>query len=48
MADYLPKTVSRGLLRGICPTCETLIHRAVTLGTVDEKAAGLNITRPRA
>src|ERR1019366_10108899 len=34
MADYIPKTGSRGLLRGICPTCETLIHRAVSLGTL--------------
>ena len=25
MADYLPRTKARGVLRGICPTCERLI-----------------------
>jgi len=48
MADYISKTPSRGLLRGICPTCETLIHRAASLGTIEEKAGGLNVTMPRA
>jgi excisionase family DNA binding protein len=43
MADYIPKTASRGLLRGICPTCETLIHRAASLGTIEQKAGGLSV-----
>ena len=43
-----PPGPSRGLLRGICPTCETLIHRAASLGTIEEKAGGLNVTMPRA
>jgi excisionase family DNA binding protein len=48
MVDYIPKTASRGLLRGICPTCETLIHRAASLGTIEQKAGGLNVTFQRA
>jgi excisionase family DNA binding protein len=48
MADYIPKSPSRGILRGICPICETLIHRAVNLGTIEKKAGGLNIALPRA
>jgi excisionase family DNA binding protein len=48
MADYIPKTKSRGLLRGICPTCETLIHRAASLGTIAQKCGGLEVAFPRA
>jgi excisionase family DNA binding protein len=47
MADYIPKTASRGLLRGICPSCDRLIHRAVSLHTVEQKASGLTVTFQR-
>ena len=43
MADYIPKSASRGLLRGICPCCDTLIHRAASLGTIEQKAGGLSV-----
>jgi hypothetical protein len=44
MADYIPKTSARGMLIGICPSCETLIHRAANLATIEQKAGGLTIT----
>jgi hypothetical protein len=48
MAEYIPRTRSRGLLRGICPTCETLVHRAVSLGTIVQTAGGLDVALPSA
>ena len=48
MADYTPKTSARGMLTGICPSCDTLIHRAANLATIEQKAAGLNVTFQRA
>jgi hypothetical protein len=48
MADYLPRTASRGLMRGICPTCETLIHCAASLGTIAKRSGGLEVAFPRA
>ncbi len=48
MADYTPKTSARGMLTGICPACDTLIHRAASLATVEQKAGGLNVTFQRA
>ncbi|HEY1945337.1 MAG TPA: helix-turn-helix domain-containing protein [Roseiarcus sp.] len=46
--EYLPKTALRGLLRGICPTCDALIHRAATLGTIAQKGGGLDVAFPKA
>jgi excisionase family DNA binding protein len=43
MVDYIPKTASRGLLRGICPTCETLIYRATTLRAIVQNGDGLDV-----
>ena len=34
MADYLPITTALGNLRGICPDCEALIHRRVSLASL--------------
>jgi hypothetical protein len=48
MADYIPKAPTRGLLRGICPTCETWIHRAISLATVERISGGLAIASPSA
>ena len=48
MADYIPKSATRGLLRGICPICDRLIHRAVSLVTIEQKAGGLIVTFQRA
>lgn len=35
MLDYLPITLLSGNLRGICPTCEALMHRRVSLANID-------------
>ncbi len=34
IAEYIPITATTGNLRGICPDCEILIHRRVSLGDV--------------
>ena len=33
---------------GICPTCDTMIYRAVSLGTIEQKRGGLDIAFPSA
>ena len=48
MVDYLPRNATTGVLRGICPTCDSLIHRAVNASKVDEVAHGLSVARPTA
>ena len=48
MADYLPMTPTSGNLRGICPDCETLIHRRVALRGIDAIRAELDISFPEA
>ena len=48
MVEYLPHTSSRGLLRGICPTCERLIYRAASLASIEPMRGGLDITFPTA
>jgi hypothetical protein len=44
MADYLAITATSGNLRGICPDCETLIHRRVSLARINTIQAGLEVT----
>jgi excisionase family DNA binding protein len=44
MADYISKTATRGLLRGICPICDRLIHRAASLALIEQEADGLSVT----
>lgn len=46
MVDYLPRTDKVGVLRGICPTCEGLMHRAVNASQVDIVAGGQSIAHP--
>jgi|SRR5271163_2127794 len=48
MTDYILKTASRGLLRGICPICDGFIHRAASLSTIAQKAGGLDVAFPKA
>jgi hypothetical protein len=48
MTEYIPRTNSRGMLRGICPTCEKLIHRAVNLATIDRVRGGAEVAFPAA
>lgn len=48
MADYLPISDTIGNLRGICPDCETLIHRRVAKAKIVESCGDLDITFPEA
>jgi hypothetical protein len=48
MADYHPRTASRGLLSGICPTCCRMIYRAASLGKIEQIRGGLDIAYPKA
>jgi hypothetical protein len=48
MADYLPVSATSGNLRGICPHCETLIHRRASLAQLDAFRGILDIGFPQA
>ncbi len=47
MVDYVPLSPTSGNLRGICPDCETLIHRRISLSKLSEIRAELDITFPQ-
>jgi hypothetical protein len=47
MLEYLPRTIVSGNLRGICPVCDALIHRNVSLAKVTEVAGGCEVTFPQ-
>ena len=44
MAEYVPVTDARGNLRGICPTCDRLIHRMVSRAQIDAVRGNLDVT----
>jgi excisionase family DNA binding protein len=44
MADYIPITSTSGNLRGLCPDCETLIHRRVAYAKLNNFRAFLDVT----
>ena len=44
MAEYQPVTATLGNLIGICPACECLMYRRVSLPKIDRMRADLNIT----
>lgn len=46
MLDYLPITLMSGNLRGICPTCEALMHRRVSLAKVDVVRGQAEVSYP--
>ena len=48
MAEYQPVTTTTGNLIGICPTCETMMYRRVSLAKLDLFRAQLDITMPQA
>lgn len=48
MADYIPISATTGNLRGICPDCETLIHRRVSQAKLDIIRGQLDVTLPLA
>jgi excisionase family DNA binding protein len=44
MVDYRPRTPATGILQGICPTCNLLIHRAARFTALASVCADLNVT----
>jgi hypothetical protein len=48
MAEFHPRTPSRGLLCGICPTCGRMIYRAAKLASIERVRGGLDIAFPSA
>lgn len=48
MADYLPFTERIGNLRGICPDCESIMHRCVSMAKLGKVRGKLDITFPQA
>ena len=42
--DYRPRTERSGMLVGLCPDCERLIHRIVRRDDLERVAAGLEVT----
>jgi hypothetical protein len=44
MADYRPETATLGNLEGICPVCECLMHRRMSLQKIEGFRAEVNIT----
>lgn len=44
MVDYIACTANSGNLRGICPTCDSLVHRRVSLTKLRAVCAGLEVT----
>jgi hypothetical protein len=48
MADYVPLTDTLGNLIAICPDCEAIIYRRVSLPKLDQIRGHLDITMPKA
>jgi excisionase family DNA binding protein len=48
MADYIPRTATRGMLRGLCPTCERFIYRAASLRRIEQERGSLDVAFPNA
>jgi len=48
MVDYLKITKTSGNLRGICPDCNSLMHRRVALGRLRSVTADLDVGFPQA
>jgi excisionase family DNA binding protein len=47
MADLISRSESSGKLSGICPDCETIMHRAVSLRTLEQVRGNLAVALPR-
>jgi hypothetical protein len=48
MADYLPVTATLGNLQAICPECDAIMNRRVSLAQVDRIRGEIDITMPQA
>lgn len=47
MADYLPDTEKLGTLKAICPDCECMMNRRVSLAKLEHVRGKLDITFPQ-
>lgn len=47
MLDYLPMSLVSGNFRGICPTCNGLIHRRVGLAGIDAAKGNCTVEYPQ-
>ncbi len=43
MADYIPLGPGHGNLQGLCPDCEGLVYRAVSLARLDTVRGDLDV-----
>jgi hypothetical protein len=48
MAEYQPLTGKTGNLAGICPDCNSMMYRCVSVARLDEIRGGMDITFPQA
>jgi hypothetical protein len=48
MADFVPSSATAGALVGICPTCNRLMYRRVSIARLSEVAGGLDVHLTRA
>ena len=48
MVDYKPTSDTRGNLIGICPDCETIMYRCISMTKLDQIRGHLDITLPQA
>ena len=48
MADYRPLTATSGNLIGICPRCDIVMYRRVSLARIEQVRGRLEITLPQA
>ena len=48
MVDYKPISETRGNLIGICPDCETMMYRCISMTKLDQIRGQLDITLPQA
>ena len=48
MVDLLPKTASTADLQGICPTCEAMVYRRVSVARLDAVKGILDVRLPEA
>lgn len=48
MADYQPKTATVGNLIAICPVCDTIVNRRVSLAKLGQVRGQMDVTIPQA
>ena len=48
LADYLPATEKLGTLQAICPDCEAMMNRRVSMAKLEQVRGKLDITFPQA